>query len=576
MLVIKHLTGPLKDQEDRIDPKLDRVVFGRNLDCQVVYPPECTIVSREHFALVRKPPGPAGHWTVDLFGEPYVAINGIPPEQGQAVSEGETFELGAKKGGPSFKIHLEAEAPFDNKQQTLRQQRRPNPFVVSGFARRIAIAGVTLAILTAIGGTWAYRTVAVQIPPDVREHLRNATFLVETPESGATAVVLNPNVFGPNTPNRVLATNAHVAALFDELKPGEQMLVRSPGENGRTYQVIKREAHPGYKAFQAFLGEDVLRTRYAQLDEVGGYDVALLWVNQDLKDDKGQPIAGFDLASSDELNALGSGTVVATAGYPAEGVIGSGSQIFGATPEYHDGTVTSLTDFFFKAADSSHTQLVHHDLAAAGGSSGSPIVGRSGHLLALLSAGNEYQPDKNGPRIPSGVMINYGQRIDLLQQLVDGSADKAIMQDEKYWEQQIAAFPTGGDVALQWITEKIRQQDQNDQINLASVKAQTLKFSKQNQTKTANGSFQRQIDYQIPVSQGSKYVFAAYAYDGSQIQVWVYRDGQLQTQGADNNFFPYVQYDATQTGKLDVWVVAPEDQDVKFSFMAEKIEAPGT
>ena len=59
MLVVKHLTGPLKGQEDRIDPKLDKVVFGRKADCQIIYPPEETIVAREHFALMRKPPGPA-------------------------------------------------------------------------------------------------------------------------------------------------------------------------------------------------------------------------------------------------------------------------------------------------------------------------------------------------------------------------------------------------------------------------------------------------------------------------------------------------------------------------------------
>ncbi|HKH81623.1 MAG TPA: trypsin-like peptidase domain-containing protein [Methylovirgula sp.] len=576
MLIIKHLTGPLKDKEDRIDPKLDRVVFGRNLDCQVVYPPEYTIVSREHFALDRKPPGPAGHWTVDLFGEPYVAINGVPAEQGQAVTEGETFELGAKRGGASFRVHFEAEAPFDNKAQTGRQQKRPNVFVVSSFARRIAILGTTLAVLTAVAGTWAYRTVAVQIPADVREHLRNATFLVEAPEGGATAVVLDPSMFGPNTPNRVLATNGHVAALYDELKPGEQMLVRSPGENGPTYQVIKREAHPGYKAFQAFLNEDVLRTRIAQLDEVGGYDVALLWVNQDLKDDKGQPIVGFDLATTDELKALASGTVVATAGYPMESVTASGSQIYGATPEYHDGAITSLTDFFFRPADFARAQLIHHDLAAAGGSSGSPIVGRSGHLLALLSAGNVYQPNKNGPRIPSGVMINYGQRIDLLQHLINGDAAQEVQQDQQYWQQQIKPFDTGPTIVVKLETQQIQEDDNNDKITLDSVSQQASTLSQQDRIKSAKGDFQRQFDYQIPVSTGSKYVFLAYAFDGSPIQVWVYNGNQRVAQDDKQSYVATVRYQATNNDKLDVWVIAPEDKDVNYWFMAEKLKVPGT
>jgi hypothetical protein len=562
MLVIKHLTGPLKDKEDRIDPKLDRVVFGRNLDCQVVYPPEDTVVSREHFALARKPPGPAGHWTVDLFGAPFVAINGVPAEQGQAVSENATFELG-KKGGPSFKIHLQADAPFDNKLQTAQQANRPSLFVVTRSARRTAILGVAVGVFAVAAAVYFYSVVTNYIiSNEVRARVTNATFLVEVPGSGGTAVAIGPHM---------LATNSHVAILFDELKPGEKMQVRSPGLNGKTYDVVKHQLHPGYQAFQAFLNQDVLRARAAQLDEVGGYDVALLWVKEDLPND-----SILDLATPDELRSLTRGTVVATAGYPMEGVIGSGSQIYGATPEFHDGTITNLTDFFFLPADFARAQLIHHDLAAAGGSSGSPIVGRSGHLLALLDAGNVYQATKNGPRIPSGVLINYGQRIDLLQHLINGDADQEVAQDQKYWAQQIARFDAGPKLAKEWVTDKIRQADQNQQINLTALSEQTSNLSQQNRIAAAKGGFQRQFDYQIPVSAGTKYVFAAYAFDGSPIQVWVYQGNQLLGQDEDGGFLSYVQYQATGNDKLDVWVIAPKDQDLKYSFMAEKLGAPGT
>lgn len=573
MLVIKHLSGPLAGQEIRVDPTLDRVVFGRNLDCQVVYPPEDVIISREHFAFTRKPPGPAGHWSVDLFGEPYVAINGVPAEQGEAVKDGQTFELG-KKSGPSFRVHLEADASSDNKQRTARQQRRPNVFAVSSLARRIAILGATLTVLVGAAGTYYYLKVAgLIIPAEVREHLSDATFLVEAPEGGATAVVLNPDIFGPDTPNRVLATNAHVAAMFEDLKPGEEMLVRGPGVNGATYRVIKHEIHPGYAAFQNFLNQDVLRTRAAQFDEVGGYDVALLWVDKDLKDDKGQPIAGFDLASPDELKALGPGTVVATAGYPMEGVVGSGSQIFGASPEYHDGAITSLTDFFFETADYANAQLIHHNLAAAGGSSGSPIVGRSGHLVALLSAGNVYQPNKNGPRIPSGVMINYGQRIDLLQHLIAGDADKEVQQDMDYWNKQIRNFAGGPAIAVKLETQEIQEENNNDKIVLDSVSQQTSTLK--NRVKKQD-AFQRQFEYKIAVTPGTKYLFMAYAFDGSPIEVWVYDGTQLVAKDEKQNFLATVPYQATNKDTLDIWVIAPEDRDVRYSFMAEKLEVPGT
>ena len=53
MIVIKHLAGPLADTENEICRGVDRIVFGRNIDCEVVYPPDETNVSRHHFALVR-------------------------------------------------------------------------------------------------------------------------------------------------------------------------------------------------------------------------------------------------------------------------------------------------------------------------------------------------------------------------------------------------------------------------------------------------------------------------------------------------------------------------------------------
>jgi hypothetical protein len=65
MLIIRHLTGSLAGKQSEIEGSLDRVAFGRELSCQVVFDPEETLVSRQHFALVRKPPGPSGHWTVE-------------------------------------------------------------------------------------------------------------------------------------------------------------------------------------------------------------------------------------------------------------------------------------------------------------------------------------------------------------------------------------------------------------------------------------------------------------------------------------------------------------------------------
>src|SRR5436305_696103 len=100
------MTGPLAGQEQRIEAQSDRITIGRDPSvCDVVFPPDTTLVARRHFALARKL---SGEWTYDLFGDHYVAVNGAPAETGAAVHSQDKVELG-KPGGPSFGITLERE-----------------------------------------------------------------------------------------------------------------------------------------------------------------------------------------------------------------------------------------------------------------------------------------------------------------------------------------------------------------------------------------------------------------------------------------------------------------------------------
>ena len=83
MLIIRHRSGVLKGVEQSIDDNKDTLVFGRDGDvCDVIFPADETLVSRRHFALERKL---SGLWTFDLFGDPFVAVNGQPAENGQAL-----------------------------------------------------------------------------------------------------------------------------------------------------------------------------------------------------------------------------------------------------------------------------------------------------------------------------------------------------------------------------------------------------------------------------------------------------------------------------------------------------------
>src|SRR5690349_24164029 len=110
MLTIRHLNGAQAGTEIKIDQGKDRVVVGRQLDCDVQFPPEETAVARHHFALVKKP---SGSWTVELFGTPFVEIDGTPADNGQVVRDGATIELG-RIGGPAHGIEIAEDARSDN------------------------------------------------------------------------------------------------------------------------------------------------------------------------------------------------------------------------------------------------------------------------------------------------------------------------------------------------------------------------------------------------------------------------------------------------------------------------------
>ena len=108
MLTIRHLNGPQAGTEVKINSGKARVVFGRQLDCDVQFPPEETAVARQHFALVKKP---SGAWTVELFGTPYVAIDGQPADNGQVCATAPRSSSGASAGRRSASASPKMRAP---------------------------------------------------------------------------------------------------------------------------------------------------------------------------------------------------------------------------------------------------------------------------------------------------------------------------------------------------------------------------------------------------------------------------------------------------------------------------------
>jgi len=104
-ITIRHLDGPLAGQLQRFDDSVDRIVFGRDPACQVVYPPVYTLVGRKHFELRQTR---MGEYVIELLAERYVEIDGMEADNGMPVTSGSVIRLG-RRDGPSFEVDIQDE-----------------------------------------------------------------------------------------------------------------------------------------------------------------------------------------------------------------------------------------------------------------------------------------------------------------------------------------------------------------------------------------------------------------------------------------------------------------------------------
>jgi V8-like Glu-specific endopeptidase len=600
MLIIRHRTGALAGKEDRVEARDDRVVFGRDPNaCDVVFPPDATLVSRRHFALVRKP---SGDWTVDLFGAPFVAVNGQPAELGAAVRSGALFELG-RHGGPSFELTIEGERKEGGLAMTMAQEEVSGSRTVAakaaraaGRARALSYAGLALALLLAIGGGAFYyqhlaserqlaaqlhqlneaqaRLAADSIPREYRDRLVQAAHLVIIRDAAgnergdATAFPIGPHL---------LATAAHVADNRDNFKPGEKMLVRAPGPNGRTWEVVEHTKHPSYQALDDFLGEDAMfmkSTKSANepnglrpFTSVYGYDVAVLRV-------EGPPLSPIlELATPEEIAALRPGDPLAYAGYPQQDIIGAAVNVLGATPEVRTGLVSALTDFFAMPADATQRRLVHHNMGTTVGASGSPIISTSGRVVALHTKSN-YMPVVGGKQVPSGALINYGQRSDMLADLLSGKAAASVEIEKAYWQKQTAKLLRGREAIVASLLDGFKP-NPSATPTLVSEDEDELEEEDRTKTRGTDGTetVTRQKIHEIAVRAGSEHVFIAYAKDGASISLYLFVDKKLVKRVEGQKWFPGTVYRAPKDATVEVYVSGPDD-DVTYTLVDYVFEAP--
>jgi len=556
VLTIKHLNGPQAGTEVKIDQTKERVVFGRQLDCDVQFPPEETAVARHHFALVRKP---SGAWTVELFGTPYVAIDGQPADNGQVVRGGVKIELG-RVGGPALGVGITEDTRADNYLKTAGQAEAASPRQIATQAStmaKVARAIAAVAIIVAVGGgafaTYNYistsqatariesaqkefsealqKEATLRISANARAQLSRAVYHVELQDGDQRIRAVGTSwVVGSN----LLATNAHVAIAREGLRPRERMIVRAPGQNGQIYEVVEHKLHPGYVPFGAWLQSDVrfIRGYRGILDrlEGNGYDVALLRVAGTLPDSDRLEIAG-----TDELTALAAGAPLATSGYPSENLTQSQSGSLGITPEQHLGVVTGMTDMFHLPAQPSLRQLIHADLPATGGASGSPVVGASGRVVGLLNSINLFVTE--GTRFPSAALVNFAQRADLVRDMLDGTAEQKLTEARAYWSSIAESFGSAKEFMPDNIVYDARPGEGLAARNMVEV---TRKMNAKSGKRIAEGNKDLYLNLSsipLKLAPGADYLFMATAEGGGAFVIFV--DGKLAGQSS-SGIFPFL------------------------------------
>ncbi len=471
-LVIKFLGQPYPGREVTIDDTKDEVKFGRGVDCDVGFPEDMAIVSRDHFALRRE----LGGYKFVINREKPVFLNGRPvyddqdlPKSAEIQLSGPTgpkLRLERTDGGPSNQIKTEILKPQKDLTEVVRDtSTRGNRTLglVAGIAALVAVLGAGGYFITK-GLQEDVVTIGTDIT-DIKQQLVSITKdLPEIKAQAAMAAGASPanlaaiieknkeSVYlvsiqlpsgtrlGGGTASvvrlpdgtKALATNSHVADIVNDLSDprlaGAKLVAVQPkGPDYTTLTVTRVQKHPGYDAFNAWQEKYFYKAQTlsaARMEFVPGFDVALLYVDEPEK--LGEPLT---YASREEMENLKAGEQLVLIGYPMEQL--KGTDAARPEPTSQTGIITSVTTFFLSKENPKHDLLVQHSVPATGGASGSPMFNTKGEVVAFLNAGNIiiYQtPDGGTMRQPSGALVNYAQRADMLLDLAEGKAD-ALMPD---------------------------------------------------------------------------------------------------------------------------------------------------
>lgn len=565
---ITHIDGPLAGKVQDFANDKGRILIGRvTAEADVKYPDDYTAVSREHVVLVEGP----GIYRLDLSTAKPVFVNGEPALQDQELRGTVELQLG---GGDGPRMRVEINPGLVGAQTVARTQMADLGSKVKSNKRLtgwIAAAVVVLALV--IGGvTYWFQDQAVnlkefvaQLPPatageaitpEVLQKARDSVYLVVVKDASGELGEGTSWVVAPG----ILATNAHVADIMNGLQPGEEMVVRSPVEPYNTHKVLRIQIHPGYAAFNQRMAEfgPVVKALGKQVMDaglIGAYDVALLYVDQ--ADKLAPPLK---IAPIDELKKVDAGTPVAYIGYPIENMAMS-SLAAVPTPQSKIGNVTTATDYFNIHRKDGDNQLIQHDVGATGGASGSPMIDAKGQVVAVLSAVNFIFLSSGEARIPSGASINFAQRADLVQELLDGKAQEATVAYAASWEESLKLFVDFRSVLPDLILSDLKNW-------LSTDKDPIVLKDEKGTVGPMNSDWGYPVTrYGIELPEPGAYAFEAIGDGNKNIDIFVVQNGEVVNYDNAPDYYAYTINDFAEKGNLQI-VVVGDGEGQPFTFRA--------
>jgi hypothetical protein len=315
-------------------------------------------------------------------------------------------------------------------------------------AERRRMLGVMI-LLIAVAGTIAYFAIKEEKKDgpssttassredrreDLQRHLNEARsrVYVVVRQNLNGAAVASEDPFGTAWSVRpgALATNGHVADIIREAKgrANVRFLARNSGSND--LRIVGYDIHPGWEEFQRLQS---IYLKGKKSDDAAavrtGCDVALLLID---KLDVVHQSASLPLADEAELRKLKQADPIGFSGYPLEGI---GINTKQPVALVRTGDMSAMTDFFLGETSFENAHLIAFTMAGAGGASGSPVLAASGNVICLLYSG-DVGGQTSVARISVAGGFTYGQRVDLLRELLDGTAAQKQIERTRAWEAQ--------------------------------------------------------------------------------------------------------------------------------------------